>query len=89
MVYTGNMKTTVTTSPIVSNRSWPRAYKAFLCDRHQSLLLKIAPIAILVGSPEIVASNVLPVIGEIADIGGLTLASVVAIRTYNAVKRYR
>lgn len=87
------MKTTVTARPItqsnVDTRTWPQAYKAFLMDRHESFFLKIAPIALLVGSPEIIASNILPVIGEVADIGGLTLAAVVAVRTYHAVKRYK
>ena len=86
------MKTTVTTRPIVqdiSAISWPQAYKAFLLNRHESFFLKLAPIALLVGSPEIIASNIIPVVGELVDVGGLTLAMVVAVRTYNAVKKYR
>ena len=86
------MKTTVTTRPIVQDItavSWPQAYKAFLLNRHESFILKLAPIALLVGSPEVIASNIIPVVGEIVDVGGLTLAMVVAVRTYNAVKKYR
>lgn len=87
------MKTTSTAQPItqatVEHRSWPQAYKAFLTNRHESFYLKVAPIVLLVGSPEIIASNILPVIGEIADVGGVTLAVVVAARTYHAVKQYK
>ena len=87
------MKTTITARPVTqsstSKRSWPQAYKAFLTNRDESLYLKIAPIMLLIGSPEIIASNILPVIGEIADVGGLTLAIVVALRTYHVVSKYR
>ena len=86
------MKTTVTARPIVQDItavSWSQAYKAFLLNRHENFFLKLAPIALLIGSPEIVASNIIPVVGEIVDVGGLTLAIVVAVRTYSAVKKYR
>ena len=87
------MKSNVIARPMpsssVTNRSWPSAYAAFLRNRHESFFLKVAPIALLVGSPEIIASNILPVIGEVADVGGITLAALVAVRTYSAVKRYR
>ena len=83
------MKSATSARIATTNRSWPSAYKMFLLSRRESLLLKLAPIAILVGSPEIVASNIVPVIGEIADVSGLMLATVVAVRTYSAVKRYR
>lgn len=77
------------TQPIASHRSWPSAYRAFLYNRHESFVLKIAPLALLVGSPEIIASNIVPVLGEVVDIGGLTLTVVVVVRTYRAVRRYR
>ena len=85
------MKTTITARPVVQDItaiSWPQAYKAFLLNRHESIILKLAPIALLVGSPEVIASNIIPVVGELVDVGGLTLAMVVAVRTYNAVKKY-
>jgi hypothetical protein len=69
--------------------SWMKAYKAFLFSRDESLILKIAPIALLIGSPEIIASNLLPVIGEVADVGGLGLAFLVAVKTFTAVQKYR
>ena len=70
-------------------RSWPAAYKAFLMDKDESLVLKIAPIALLLGSPEIVMSNLIPVVGELLDIGTFTLAGLVALRTYTSVKKHR
>ncbi|MDL2341950.1 MAG: hypothetical protein QFB87_02650 [Patescibacteria group bacterium] len=75
--------------PLSAKRTWMQAYQAFLFSRDESLLLKIAPLALLAGSPEIIASNLIPVVGEVADIGGVTLATVVAIRTVHAVRKYR
>ena len=86
------MKTTATpriTTPTAASRSWAGAYKSFLLNRQESIFLKIAPIAIILGSPEIIASNILPVIGEVVDVGGITLTAMVVVRTYNAVKKYR
>ncbi len=82
-------KTLSTRSQTTTKRSWPEAYKAFLLSRDESFILKIAPIALVFGSPEILASNLIPIIGEIADIGGLGLATVVTIRTLSAVQKYR
>jgi hypothetical protein len=69
--------------------TWPQAYKAFLLDKDQKLLLKIAPLALLVGAPEIIVSNVIPVVGEFADLGGVSMAALVLGRTYLAVRKYR
>lgn len=76
-----------TTAP--TRRTWPAAYKKFLLSRDENLLLKIAPIALLAGSPEIIASNLIPIVGEVADLGGLTLTAVVIVRTLAAVRKYR
>lgn len=81
--------TTPTITHLEQSRSWPKAYKAFLLDPKQSLVLKFAPLAILAGSPEIIISNIIPVVGEILDIGGVTLSVLVAAKTYHAVKKYR
>ena len=70
-------------------RSWAKAYKSFLLSRDESFVLKIAPIVLIFGAPEIIVSNILPVIGEAADIGGLTLTAIVASKTFSAVKKYR
>ena len=87
------MKIPTTVRPVantpVTQRGWPSAYQTFLRNRHESFFLKIAPLVLLAGSPEIVASNLVPVLGEVADLGGLTLSVVVAVRTYRAVRRYR
>ena len=69
--------------------SWPSAYRAFLLDDKESLVLKLAPIALLLGTPEVIASNLIPVVGELVDVGGLTLTALVLFRTYLAVRRHR
>jgi hypothetical protein len=69
--------------------SWPSAYKAFLLDKNESTLLKIAPLAIIFGAPEIVVSSIIPVVGEFIDVGSLTLATIIAARTYSAVRKHR
>ncbi len=70
-------------------KSWLSAYKAFLLSQDESLILKIAPLALLAGSPELIASNLIPVVGEVLDVGGIALTSVVALRTLAAVQKYR
>jgi hypothetical protein len=69
--------------------SWLTAYKAFLLDKDESFILKVAPLAILLGMPEILASNLIPGVGEIIDLSGLGVTSVVLFRTYLAVRRHR
>ncbi|GAC1386428.1 MAG: hypothetical protein NVS1B7_5030 [Candidatus Saccharimonadales bacterium] len=68
---------------------WFAAYTAFLADKQESTILKLAPIALLFGSPEIIASNVIPVIGEIVDFSALSIAVVVVVRTVMALRRHR
>jgi hypothetical protein len=70
-------------------KSWPRAYAAFLLNRNENLILKVAPIILLVGSPELLVSNIIPIVGEVVDIGGASMALIVAFRTLSAVKKYR
>ena len=72
-----------------TKRSWATAYKAFLLSKDESLILKLAPLFILLGTPEVIVSNLIPVIGEIADIGELGLLTIVAFRTYMAMQKYR
>jgi hypothetical protein len=74
-----------TTNPV----SWPNAYKAFLLDKNESTLLKLAPLAIIFGAPEVIVSNIIPVVGEFVDIGGLSLASIIAARTFLADRKHR
>lgn len=73
----------------VNTRSWQEAYKVFLLSKNESFLLKIAPLAVLLGSPEIIASNLIPIVGEIADVGGMGLTLVIVLRTLSAVQKYR
>jgi hypothetical protein len=72
-----------------STLSWPQAYKAFLLDKDESILLKVAPLAVVLGAPEIIVSNVIPIFGEFIDVGGITLTSIMAFRTYLAVRKHR
>ena len=74
---------------IAHNRSWFNAYVAFLLSKDENLFLKVAPILIIAGSPELVLSNIIPVVGELADVGGIGLISIVAFKTFRAVKKYR
>ena len=69
-------------------RSWLAAYVSFLRQKGD-FMLKVAPLALILGSPEVVASNLIPVVGEVADIGGLVLAATVAYRTLQAVREQR
>jgi hypothetical protein len=70
-------------------RSWLSAYGKFLLSSQESLILKIAPLAFLIGAPELIASEFLPIIGEISDIGAIVVAAIVVVRTMRAVSRYR
>lgn len=70
-------------------KSWPRAYASFLLSRNENLALKLAPLALLAGSPELLASNLLPIVGEVLDIGGASMTLLVIFRTLSAVKKYR
>lgn len=72
-----------------AQKSWMMAYRSFLMSRDENMMLKIAPFALLLGSPEIIISNLIPVVGEVVDVGSITLSLVVAYKTYNAVKKYR
>lgn len=69
--------------------SWFEAYRAFLMSKDESFLLKIAPLILLVGSPEVIASNLIPVIGEFMDLGTFSIAALVFVRTMLAVRKYR
>ena len=78
----------ITTTNHPSARSWPVAYVAFLMSPRESLVLKIAPLALIFGFPEVIASNFIPFIGEISDLGELVLAAIVIIRTISVVRKY-
>lgn len=71
------------------DRSWLSAYQAFLRDKDESFILKIAPLILLMGAPEILVSNLLPGIGEVLDLGSVSVATIVALRTLMAVRKHR
>lgn len=70
-------------------RSWLEAYKAFVFSRDENFMLKIAPLILLFGTPEILVSNIIPIVGEFADIGSLGVGAIVLLRTLAAVNKYR
>lgn len=72
-----------------SANSWLRAYLAFLKSRDENLILKAAPVLLIVGSPEVLVSNLLPFVGETLDIGTFGLTALVLYRTFRAVRKYR
>ncbi len=74
---------------ISTSRSWFQAYTAFLLSKDENFILKIAPILLIAGSPEIVLSNVIPFVGEFVDIGGIGLTAIVGAATFRAVRKYR
>lgn len=61
----------------------------FLRSRDESLILKAAPVLLIVGSPEVLVSNLLPFVGEALDVGTFGLSMVVLYRTLRAVRKYR
>lgn len=72
-----------------TRRTWGEAYRQFLMSRDESLILKVAPLLLLFGAPEILMSNLVPVVGEVADVGTFGLFVIVALRTVAAVRKYK
>lgn len=83
------IQTTNQRSETTIKRSWLSAYGRFLLSPSESFILKIAPVAFLLGTPELIASEFLPIVGEISDLAALVLIAIVGFRTVQAVKRYR
>lgn len=79
---------TPSTSNSPARRSWGKAYLKFLMSPEESLVLKIAPLALVIGAPEVIVSNFLPVVGELTDLGELVLWGMVIARTARAVRRH-
>ncbi len=72
-----------------AKQGWMYAYMAFLRSKDETFLLKIAPVLLLLGTPELVAATLIPVVGEIVDFGGISIALFVAFKTVVAVRKYR
>lgn len=70
-------------------QGWPQAYVAFLRSKDEKFLLKVAPVLLLIGTPELVVATLIPVVGEVVDFGGVSIALFVAFKTVVAVRKYR
>lgn len=68
---------------------WWDAYKRFLFSKQESIMLKIAPLALIGILPEEIITNVIPGLGLFDDAGFCILASVVVVRTLIRVNHYR
>jgi hypothetical protein len=66
-----------------------RAYLRFLLSRDESVLLKAAPLALVGALPIDLLSNIVPVVGELDDLGYIIVIVVVTLRTLNRVNKYR
>ena len=69
--------------------SWSSAYIRYLKDPAESTVLKILPLIMLGLLPEIIVSNLIPVLGIAEDTTGILATSAVLYRTYRAVQRHR
>jgi hypothetical protein len=69
--------------------SWSRAYLRFLMSRDESLLLKVAPLALVGLLPVDVLSNIVPLVGELDDLGFIIALAVITGRTVYRVRKYR
>jgi uncharacterized membrane protein YkvA (DUF1232 family) len=65
------------------------AYLRFLLSRDESMVLKIAPLALVGVLPVDLLSNIVPVVGELDDLSYLIAIAVIAIRTVQRVRKYR
>lgn len=84
------MQTQIQTGTVDSKRRpWLAAYRQFLFSREENFVLKVAPIALLLGSPELVVGSFLPVVGEVSDLTAAILWVIVIARTMQAVRKYR
>ncbi len=69
--------------------SWPKAYLRFLLSKDESVVLKIAPLALAGILPLDILSNIIPFVGELDDLGYIILLVVVAFKTLKQVNKYR
>jgi len=69
--------------------SWSKAYMRFLLSSDESLMLKIAPLAMLGILPFDIISNIVPLLGELDDLGYLIALAFIIVKTADRVRRYR
>ena len=72
-----------------ASSSWAKAYLRFLRSRDESVVLKVAPLALVGVLPIDMLSNLIPFVGEIDDVGFIVILAVVASRTAWRVHKYR
>lgn len=69
--------------------SWSKAYFRFLRSKDESVVLKIAPLALAGILPLDILSNIIPVVGELDDLGYIILLVAVVFKTLKQVNKYR
>jgi len=68
---------------------WIRAYVRFLASKDESLVLKVAPLALVGVMPIDVVSNIIPGLGLLDDSGYMLIAVAVLFKTLVRVNHYR
>ena len=68
---------------------WLTAYMRFLTSKDESLMLKVAPLALIGVMPMDVVSNIIPGIGLLDDSGYILITIVVLSKTLIRVNHYR
>lgn len=68
---------------------WFQAYVRFLVSRDESLVLKVAPLALIGVLPMDIVSNIIPGIGLLDDAGYILIAIAVLFKTLARVGYYR
>lgn len=68
---------------------WFQAYVRFLVSRDESLVLKVAPLALIGVLPMDIVSNIIPGIGLLDDAGYILIAIAVLFKTLARVNYHR
>ena len=69
--------------------SWSKAYMRFLMSKDESVVLKIAPLALAGVLPFDILSNLIPLVGELDDLGYIIMLTFVVFKTLKQVNKYR
>ncbi len=73
----------------LAKSSWLKAYAKFLLSKDESVLLKIAPLALAGILPFEILSNLIPLVGELDDLGYVIMLSFVIYKTLKQLNKYR
>ena len=76
-------------SESIQSTSWSKAYLRFLRSKNENVILKIAPLALIGIVPIEILSNLVPIVGELNDVGYVVMLTIVVFRTINQVRKYR